>query len=91
MAEINFIFDCGEIDEAMAVFARWNGRADQLPARVVAEFIRLMETEPGQLVQHVEEGPVHVVALRPDVRALVATLRAHEKGAGDEPAPAFSF
>lgn len=91
MAEINFIFDCEEVDEALAAFARWHGRVDQLPARVVAEFIRLMEVEPGQLIQHVEEGPVHVLALKPDVRALVATLRAHEKGAGDEPAPIFSF
>ncbi len=91
MAQINFIFDCGEIDEALAVFGRWHGRVDQLPARVVAEFLRLMQAEPGQLIDHLEEGPVHVVALKPEVRALVATLRAHEKGAGDGPAPVFSF
>lgn len=83
--------DCEEIDEALAVFARWRGRVDQLPARVVAEFFRLLAVDAGQLIEHAEDGPVHVIALKPDVRALVATLRAHEKGAGDEPAPIFSF
>jgi hypothetical protein len=91
VAEISFLFDCGEIDEALAVFARWHGKVDQLPARVVAEFMRLLAVDPGQLIEHVDDGPVHVLALKPEVRALVATLRAHEKGAGDEPAPIFSF
>jgi hypothetical protein len=91
VAEISFTVDCEEIDEALAVFARWNGKVDQLPDRVVAELMRLLEVEPGQLIDHVDDGPVHVLTLKPEVRALVATLRAHEKGAGDGPAPVFSF
>lgn len=68
--------DPEEVIEACAVFARWKGRGAELPAGLRAQMEAVVTS--GQSMEVTEEGRGFALVLTPEVRALVANLRARD-------------
>jgi len=69
--------DATEALEAAALLQAWRGRASELPAHLRAEVERLAQEEPEASAK-VVAGRELVVELSPELRALLANLRALE-------------
>ena len=70
--------DASELLEALAVLRVWEGREDTLPLAVRAQVQRLVQAcSPAELTE-VLPGAEIAVVLKPEVRAIIATLRALE-------------
>lgn len=74
--QITVPVDSEEVFEACAVFARWKGRGDELPEALRIQMEAIVTS--GRSVEVLNEGPGIAAVLTPEVRALVANLRARE-------------
>ena len=70
--------DASELLEALAVLRVWEGREDQLPVALRAQVQRLLQACAPDEIAEVVPGPEIAVVLKPEVRAILATLRALE-------------
>lgn len=70
--------DSAEAIEACEVFERWRGRAGELPLWLREQFEALSAALPEKSVLMAPDGPGFAVVLSPELRALVANLRARE-------------
>lgn len=68
--------DSTELLEAVAVLNAWAARLAELPERVRLEIIRLAAIGDAELCDVVPDGHGVAIVLKPEVRALVGTLRA---------------
>lgn len=70
--------DASELLEAYAYLRTWEGREETLPAALRAEVQRLVQANtPDELVETLVGREISIV-LRPEVRAVLANLRALE-------------
>jgi hypothetical protein len=83
MREARVLVQTDELQEALDLFGRWDGRRHELPAALRDELESLARMPPSELAQ-VEMAPgsfVCEVVLCTRLLALVGNLRAREPGA----------
>lgn len=75
LASATFPVEAGELLEALAELKGWCGRGAELPAHLRQALDELAARRPADLCD-IQSGRETVVSLKPEVRALLANLRA---------------
>lgn len=70
--------DASELLEALEVLRAWEGREDQLPLALRAQVQRIVQASTPAELTEMLHGRELTVVLKPEVRAVIATLRALE-------------
>jgi hypothetical protein len=70
--------DASELVEALAILRVWDSRVEELPAHLRAQVQRVLQAFAPEELVDIQRGRETVVALKPEVRAVLANLRALE-------------
>lgn len=72
------IVDMSEVDETLELFRRARSHAARVPMHLVQKLEAIGKIEPEKMIHQDRVGGVVTLGLAPEVRALVANLRALE-------------
>jgi hypothetical protein len=78
MREARVVVQTEELQEALELFIRWEGRKNELPPVLRAELEALARSPPVSIATVEMVGQVCQIILAPRLRALVGNLRARE-------------
>lgn len=78
ISSLDLPIDASELIEALAVLRVWEGREDELPTGLRAQVQRLVHACTPDEITEVRPGREIAVVLKPEVRAIIGTLRALE-------------
>jgi hypothetical protein len=70
--------DASELVEALAVLRVWDARVEELPTHIREQVSRVLAAFAPEELVDIQRGRETVVALKPEVRAVLANLRALE-------------
>ncbi|HEY5411104.1 MAG TPA: hypothetical protein VIJ94_10305 [Caulobacteraceae bacterium] len=79
MESVSMRVDYDEVDEAARELAHWNEHREELPGHLRQRIMAMEPARPRSIFAVERAGDHLVVGLTPEVRALLASLRAHRR------------